>query len=357
MGNYYAKLQKIAVFLVIFMPLLMGRSAAWGKALEVPREFKTISGALEAASYGDEIIVAPGTYKENLILKKGIILRSKGSNDERAGFISASHTIIEAAKVEKQIILGAEGAVLDGFTIKEMQERFELREKNYGVLVNGTAMTIINCLIASLANNGIGIIGPANGKSIIKNNKIYNNRGNGITCEEGVEVDILSCEIYQNGDSGIHNAKKVRVSIKQNIIRQNDVDGVMNSAWAEPVITENEIYQNGLNGIGLQLFSKGRIINNKIKSNRQAGIGLRMNAECIIQNNIISGNRIGIGLMDIGRVEIEGNKITENNMVGVGLMNCQGGKVILRKNDLRGNRLLPISPNRACELIEEDNQT
>ena len=332
-------------------------ASAGAKVLEVPGQFNSISGALEVAAPGDEVVVAPGTYPEDLILKSGVVLRSQGSNDERAKFISASRTVIQSAKVSPQIVLGAEGAVLDGFTLKEAQGRLTLPAGGYGVSINSAAMTVTNCIIASLPGNGVGIKGStAKGASIIRNNKIYNNQGNGIDCEEGAEAQIESCEIYLNAGSGIHNAYGARPSIKRNIIRQNGVDGVMNTDKAEPVIQENEIYQNGLNGIGLQLSSKGKVVSNQIKNNRQAGVGLRLNAECIIQNNTISGNSIGIGLMDIRAALIESNRITGNNMVGVGMIACRGGKVTLRNNDLRGNRGLPMSPNFGCELIEEDNE-
>jgi parallel beta-helix repeat protein len=350
------KRQKVIAAFWVWALVLTELSPVWAKVLEVPGQFKSITAALETATPGDEIIVAPGTYEENLVLKKGVVLRSQGSQEERSNFASASRTIIQSPGVEQQIVLGADDAVLDGFTLKSKNQTDRKKER-YGVLIDGTATTIKNCIIAFLPYTGIEIKGSTkNTKIIIKNNKIYENRGDGISCEEMAEVHIDACEIYLNGGSGVHNASQAPVTIKHNIIRENDVDGVMNSGRAKPFILENEIYQNGLNGVGLQLMSKGRVVSNKIKGNQQAGIGLRMKAECIILNNTISENTIGIGLLDIKQAIIESNTITGNYMVGIGMIRCQGGEVILRKNDLRGNRMFPISPNLACELTDEDNQ-
>lgn len=329
----------------------------WAKTLLVPGQFKTVSAALQAATDTDEVLIAPGVYTENLVLKKGVILRSQGSDEERKNFIAASRTIIQSPGVENQLVLGAEGAVLDGFTLKDTDSQFDPRKKRYGILIDGVTMSVSNCIIASLPYSGLGIKGPTPGGIItIKNNRIYKNSGDGISCEEESNVQIEACDIYLNELSGVHNSTQSQINIKHNKIHQNGVDGIMNSGFAKPLISENEIYKNGLNGIGLQKFSQGRVVSNKIWGNKQAGIGLRMKAECTILNNTIYENLIGIGLMDIKEAVIESNKISANHMVGIGLMRCQGGKVIVRKNDLRGNRIFPISPNLACELTEEDNK-
>jgi parallel beta-helix repeat protein len=336
--------------------MLVQASPVRARALNVPEQFPSINSAIAAAKNKDEIIVAPGIYTENLVLRAGVILRSRGSTEERSNFFSAAQTIIQAARAENQIVLGAKGAVLDGFSLKDIAVREDSRKEHYGIFINGTSMTITNCIIASLSYHGIGIKGPTpSGASLLKNNRIYDNRVNGVICDKEAVVQIEACEIYLNGKSGIHNANQAQVIIKNNIIRENDVDGIMNTDEADAFISNNMIYQNGLNGIGFQQSSRGKVEQNQITGNRQAGIGLRMKAKGIILNNTISDNLIGVGLMEIEQVTIESNKINNNNMVGIGLVNCKGGKVILRKNDLRGNRIRPISPNLACELIEEDN--
>ncbi len=280
--------------------VLMGLSTVWAGNLEVPRQFKTISLALETAIAGDEVLVAPGTYHENLVLKKGVILRSIGSDEERTNFSSASRTIIQSPGVTEQIVLGADDAVLDGFTIADTESQFNPRKKRYAVYIKEAAMTISNCVITAIPYTAVGITGAASDKyNIIKNNRIYKNGGDGINCEDGARAKIEFCKIYQNEQSGVHNSKNVKTVIKHNIISQNGIDGIMNSGFAEPVIMENEIYENGLNGIGLQRMSKGRVVSNNIWGNKQAGIGIRMGAECVILNNTIWENLIGIGLMDI----------------------------------------------------------
>ncbi len=342
------------IFCVCGVVLLIS-SAAWAKVLNVPKQFKTIEGALKAAEAGDEVIVAPGTYKEYVRLKEGVILRSYGDEAERAGFVSASRTILQSALADKQIVLGAEGAVLDGFTLLNVKPEFEVQSEQRGVLIKGTSTIVTNCVIANLPFSGVIIegFGPK-GESLVKNNKIHDNQGSGITCNNGAEVLIEGNKIFKNAKSGIENHKRSQPMIKQNEIYDNGIDGIMNSA-SESTISENNIYKNALNGIGFQKGSKGLVTNNKISDNYQAGIGIKAQAEAVIKNNKISGNMLGIGTMDLKEILVEGNTIT-NNKVGVGLIRCQGGKVVLRNNDLRGNMMRGISPNFGCELVEENNQ-
>ncbi|GAH51482.1 unnamed protein product, partial [marine sediment metagenome] len=63
------------------------------RVLLVPGDYSTIQEAIEAASNGDTIIVAPGTYRENLdFLGKRITLRSQNPDDVE----TVESTIIEA---------------------------------------------------------------------------------------------------------------------------------------------------------------------------------------------------------------------------------------------------------------------
>jgi nitrous oxidase accessory protein NosD len=51
---------------------------AWGATLQVPQDYPTVQAAVDAASPGDEIVVAEGSYKEVLIVTKDIAVRGEG---------------------------------------------------------------------------------------------------------------------------------------------------------------------------------------------------------------------------------------------------------------------------------------
>jgi hypothetical protein len=90
---------------------------SFGDILNVPGDFATIQGAITAASDGDEVVVAPGTYPETINLSgRAIIVRSTDPND--AGVVMT--TIIDGGGSGSVVTCDSgEGSdtVLSGFVI------------------------------------------------------------------------------------------------------------------------------------------------------------------------------------------------------------------------------------------------
>ena len=56
-------------------------SVGFAGIIEVPQDRSTIQDAIDSASPGDEILVDDGTYVENILIEKDIILRSINGAD------------------------------------------------------------------------------------------------------------------------------------------------------------------------------------------------------------------------------------------------------------------------------------
>jgi Right handed beta helix region/Protein of unknown function (DUF1565) len=86
--------------------------------LHVPQTFATIQSALDSAPPGATIVVAPGTYRENLLILKPVTLRSTGG---------AAQTVVDGQRLGPVVVAygsGQEAVQITGFTLTNGLNRF-----------------------------------------------------------------------------------------------------------------------------------------------------------------------------------------------------------------------------------------
>ena len=91
-----------------FLYVLMSIAFLWGSAysntINVPADYSTIQAAINAANNGDDILVASGTYTENLTVNKQVTIKSSAG---------AASTILNG-----YITITSDIVTIDGFTLK-----------------------------------------------------------------------------------------------------------------------------------------------------------------------------------------------------------------------------------------------
>ncbi|MBI4295198.1 MAG: DUF1565 domain-containing protein [Chloroflexi bacterium] len=118
--------------------------------------YRTIQKGIDMASGGDTVLVAAGTYQENLDFKgKAITVKSAGG---------AENTTIDggqAGSVVRFVSGETAAAVLDGFTLTNGSGTYVNQIQPFGGGVysyNGSNPTIINCIITgNTADTGGGV--------------------------------------------------------------------------------------------------------------------------------------------------------------------------------------------------------
>jgi len=88
--------------------------AAFGDIIQVPTQYPTIQAGIDAASSGDTVEVAPGTYYENITMKSDVVIQGAGAGDD-----PSIHSIIDGGGTGTVVtaITVDSAAKLDGFKI------------------------------------------------------------------------------------------------------------------------------------------------------------------------------------------------------------------------------------------------
>lgn len=197
-----------------------GASAA---ALRVPADFATVQAAINAAQPGDEVLVDPGTYVENLnFIGKAITVRSAAGPQA---------TTLDGGFNGQPVVAFVSGetrnAVLSGFTIRN-----GLSPWGAGVMLGGSSPTLVGNVFRANEQSagGFGAAIGGNGSSpVIRQNLFTRNR-----CDTQFLSGVIA---FVNGSSPL---------IADNVVVDNDCRG-MNFTLpqdAAPVVVNNTLVGN-----------------------------------------------------------------------------------------------------------------
>jgi parallel beta-helix repeat protein len=275
-----------------FVILIAGLSLAGNSVAAticVPRDYSAIQKAIDAAGKGDKVRVSQGTYYENITMKKGVTLEGGWNKNFSHRDISSYTTTIDGEKNGGWVVLGANEATLDGFTIINAKA-IELEDSTIGsgICCRSTSPTIINNVIKANEPAGIYCKGSS---ATVANNVISNNEEAGIFLENGCSLKIKGNTIRDNKNAGIGTGGNAtsRIDVRNNIINNNAMAGIELKS-ATGTIFNNIIYENkdaGIRCVNMPID----IVNNTIVANGQAGIAVvDPSLIPLIKNNVITHN-------------------------------------------------------------------
>ncbi len=300
----------------LLIALVLAAGVGWASAgtiLTVPVRYATIQKALDAAAPGDTVRVAAGTYFEHITLGEGVRLEGGWNTDFSRRDRSTFVTVIDGAREKGPVVVGADGAVLDGFTIIHGSLRTsEDGDMGSGIYCKKTAPEIRNNIIRENEPSGIYCSASA---AVIADNLITANVQAGIFAQKGSSLEITGNTITGNGYSGIGSSKPPisRITVRNNTIHGNHRSGI-NARTAEAIIHNNLIYGNGRSGIR-GVLAPIEVINNTVVANGQSGVVIDdPDGRADIRNNIITHN-VDAGIRAYGR-GYSRNLLYANNRTG-----------------------------------------
>jgi len=274
---------------IVAEPFFQIVDAGGGRTIRIPQDHSSIQEGIDHAVDGDTILVAPGTYHENInFLGKKIVLASHFILKEDTTKIS--RTILDGSKPDNKdsasvvsFVSGEDSSsVIIGFTIQNGEATLILEPKGYGgggILCKSSSPKIIRNIIQnnSAYAYGGGIYCQHGSPQIIQNTVMLNNTntfGGGIFCNKAspkIEENILQYNSVTYGrGGGIHCYSSVAL-IKRNLIVGNtcylEGGGVCCESLSAALIINNTFVRNqgvGGSGIGCIKSSSPEIVNNII---------------------------------------------------------------------------------------------
>ena len=294
-------------FLLIAVAAAIPVSAA--NVLNVPGSYPTIQAAINASANGDAVLVAPGTYFENIDFKGKLITVQSAQGP--------SVTTVDGGNLAPVVNFSTAetaAAVLQGFTLQHGNATFAFAYEGAGIHISGASPTVVgNVVVANTScANGVGI-SVAFASPVIRDNTIDGN-----TKQPG-------CSGQSGG--GIYVRGAGSAQIIHNSIFNNTTDsggGISLFAAGTPTLLNNTISGNGAEYEGGGIYavnqSDANIVQNLITGNRSPGSGAGLYISppsgtrgALLVNNTIAGNFGGDSSLFLGGFDAQVQLV--NNIV------------------------------------------
>ena len=314
--------QKSNTLLVASVVLLFGIEAI-ASVLNVPSDYPTIQEALDAASRGDTVKVAPGIYYENVRISKPIVLWGSGS----------SSTTIDGRRLGRVVSVEADSCLMTGFLVQNSGSTFSTFA---GIYILGDDAVIGEMQVL---NTGMGVeIESPHQNTVVRNSFFLDN---------WVGVFLHS---ETSGASVIGNTIVLGKYGKQ--------DYGVRLAWSDLNRIEDNRVSGGGRGIFLQTSNKNIVQGNDLDGNEQAGIQLAHSDSNFILKNRISGvgTSSGYGLVvtshSISNI-ISGNSMSDHE-IGIRVDHSSGDGII-SGNTIFNNRFGVFLDGRKTSMVFHNN--
>ncbi len=273
---------RLPLRLAVFLALVLGIAAsARAATIHVPADQPTIQAGIDAATNGDTVLVAAGTYKENIDFKgKAITVISESG---------AAQTIIDGSQGQGPAVSFTSGetrqSILSGFTVQNGGS--EASGQAGGIVMEGSQPSLVNDIITQSHCYGVWILSSS---PMIQNSNINNTLDANRSCSFGA-----GAAIYIEGSTVDSNGNIVPPVIIGNTIENNVQSGLEDAGgnggagiaiWGGNPIIENNIIRNNHTHDG----QGGAIL---IYANDSAAVN--PGGALMIVQNLIYGNQAGGG--------------------------------------------------------------
>ncbi len=274
---------------MIFVSPLIGHDATGDGTQRSP--FRTLTYALERASAGTTIMLAPGIYSADtgeqfpIRLKRGVTVHGNPGTRGDGVLIRGGGDFVSLTATRQNIaILGANQATLTGVTVTNPNPR------GYGIWIESSSPRILDNTLTGNLHDGVSVNGTS--APLIQRNQFVQNGANGVTVF-GRSHPRIQDNVFENTGYGINLGDAAAPIIVNNHI-VNNRSGVVAQEQSRPVLRHNRIEDNQQNGVVAiaqaqpNLGTQNDPGHNQFSSNGQHAI----NAQVVDVPVIAAGNQI-----------------------------------------------------------------
>ncbi|WP_405783071.1 right-handed parallel beta-helix repeat-containing protein [Streptomyces sp. NBC_00859] len=244
-------------------------------------EYASLSAALEAAGDGDVLTVAPGTYRENLVVQHAITLRgTEGAvGSVRIAPADGIPLTVRASAVVQDLQVEGQDSSAPALLVEEgTPELLDLRvvtRSAVGIEVRGAARpTVRRCTVDNPAGVGIGVLEGSggvfeecevvaagqSGLSVhggahprIERCRIHHASGAGLSVSgEGSGLEAFGCEIYEVKGSGVQVAARASAHLTDCSVHRTSADGITLDTDAVLTLSDCDIHDIPENAVDLR---------------------------------------------------------------------------------------------------------
>jgi PKD repeat protein len=259
--------------------------------------YRSIQRAIDAASYGDVILVNPGMYEESLSLVSGITIRGAGS----------SHTVIRSSYGYQPVVKGISvgSVILENLSIERGSSILEATV----VDLQSSQVTFRNCRIAGGQNGGV----QSSGVSTLSFYEctIEDNPGYGLQIIGPSDVTLENCRVADNGLIGLL-LRDATATIKATVFEWNDWDGIDLEGTSTLGCRSVTLSDNGRWGLRVSDSSRATFVDSTFHTQAFGNIAVDASATLLLESCQLQGGLTssieakGTSSLQISRTQITG---------------------------------------------------
>ncbi|WP_419993188.1 right-handed parallel beta-helix repeat-containing protein [Streptomyces boninensis] len=248
-------------------------------------EYGSLADALEAAGDGDVLSIAPGTYRENVVVVHAVTLRGPDAATGSVRIAPADGvplTVRAAAVVEGLHIEGQDAsapAVLVEDGTPELSRIRVVSRSAAGIEVRGGARPVVrHCTVDNPGGTGISYTGAAGGLAAdcevlaagqdgvtvrggarprLERCRVHHTAGSGLSVGgEGSTAEAEGCEVYETGGTGVQVSARATAHLTGCTVHRTATDGVTLDTDAVLTLDGCELHEIPENAVDMRSRSQ-----------------------------------------------------------------------------------------------------